>query len=144
MMTKNKFSSKKLLLGVLVFSAVIALGTYYNGGDNYINRSILSRLQDGELAIDNTNGRISTQKLEFFYFMFKNPSILWFGYDKATISFVNEQFGAGAGFYSQVLNIGILGIILYLLPYFYYIKVKRSQVCFIIFGILDIVCLPKI
>ena len=124
MMTKNKFSSKKLLLGVLVFSAVIALGTYYNGGDNYINRSILSRLQDGELAIDNTNGRISTQKLEFFYFMFKNPSILWFGYDKATISFVNEQFGAGAGFYSQVLNIGILGIILYLLPYFYITLLK--------------------
>ena len=29
MMTKNKFSSKKLLLGVLVFSAVIAFGTYY-------------------------------------------------------------------------------------------------------------------
>lgn len=103
------------------------MGTYYNGGDNYINRSILSRLQDGELAIDNTNGRISTQKLEFFYFMFKNPSILWFGYDKATISFVNEQFGAGAGFYSQVLNIGILGIILYLLPYFYITLKSRDR-----------------
>ena len=49
-----------------MFSAVIALGTYYNGGDNYINRSILSRLQDGELAIDNTNGRISTQNWNSF------------------------------------------------------------------------------
>ena len=127
MMTKNKFSSQKLLLGVLVFSAVIAFGTYYNGGDNYINHSILSRLQDDELAIDNTNGRISTQKLEFFYFMFENPSILWLGYDKATISFVNEQFGAGAGFYSQVLNIGILGIILYLLPYFYITFKSRDR-----------------
>lgn len=127
MMTKNKFSSQKLLLGVLVFSAVIAFGTYYNGGDNYINHSILSRLQDDELAIDNTNGRISTQKLEFFYFMFENPSILWLGYDKATISFVNEQFGAGAGFYSQVLNIGILGIILYLLPYFYITLKSRDR-----------------
>ena len=127
MMTKNKFSSKKLLLGVLVFSTVIAFGTYYNGGDNYINHSILSRLQDDELAIDNTNGRISTQKLEFFYFMFENPSVLWLGYDKATISFINEQFGAGAGFYNQVLNIGILGIILYLLPYFYITFKSRDR-----------------
>ena len=62
-----------------------------------------------------------------FTLCLKNPSVLWLGYDKATISFINEQFGAGAGFYNQVLNIGILGIILYLLPYFYITFKSRDR-----------------
>lgn len=67
------------------------------------------------------------KKWNSFYFMFEKPSVLWLGYDKATISFMNEQFGAGAGFFSQVLNIGILGIILYLLPYLYITLKSRDR-----------------
>lgn len=119
LMNRNKLPTRKFFLGLVIVLAVIEFGTYYNGGDNYVNNSILSRLQDEELSLDNTNGRLSTQKMEFYYSMFEDPRVLWFGYDKATYSYMNDQFGVGAGIYSKVLTIGVLGIVLYLFPYFY-------------------------
>ena len=104
-----------------------------------ICKEILSRLQDEEMSIDNANGRLSTQKLEFFYSMFENPSILLFGYDKNTMSYLNDEFGAGAGFYSIVLSIGFFGVLLYVFPYLYITfsaKNKRYALLFLVFLIM--------
>ena len=139
LMTKNKFSAKKIFIGLFFVLAVLSFGTNYNGGDNYVNNSILSRLQDEEMSIDNANGRLSTQKLEFFYSMFENPSILLFGYDKNTMSYLNDEFGAGAGFYSIVLSIGFFGVLLYSLPYLFITfsaKNKRYALLFLVFLIM--------
>lgn len=139
LMTRNKLSAQKLLTGLIFVLIVINFGTYYNDGDNYVNNSILSRLQDDDLSLNNANGRLSTQKLEFYYSMFENPSILFFGYDKNTMSYLNNEFGAGAGFYSIVLSIGLLGVILYILPYLYITlsaQNKRYALLFFVFLIL--------
>lgn len=139
LMTQNKLSAKKLLTGFIFVLIVINFGTYYNDGDNYVNNSILSRLQDDDLSLNSANGRLSTQKLEFFYSMFENPNILFFGYDKNTMSFLNNEFGAGAGFYSIVLSIGLVGVILYILPYLYITfsaQNKRYALLFFVFLIL--------
>lgn len=139
LMTQNKLSANKLFIGLFFVLAVLSFGTYYNGGDNYVNNSILSRLQDEDMSIDNTNGRLSIQKLEFFYSMFENPSILLFGYDKNTMSYLNDEFGAGAGFYSIVLSIGFFGVLLYSLPYLFITfsaKNKRYAFLYLVFLIL--------
>ena len=117
---------------------VIKFGEYYNGGDNYINNSILSRLQEDELAVVNSNGRLTQDKMEFFYYMFNDPSVLWFGYDKATIQRLNDG-GVGAGFYNQMLSVGLFGVILSILPYFYFAfssNKKKYSVLFFVFVIL--------
>lgn len=139
LMTQNKLSVSKLLIGLIIVLIVIIFGTYYNGGDNYVNNSILSRLQDEELSLDSTNGRLSSQKLEYYYSMFDNPSLLLFGYDKNTMSYLNDEFGAGAGFYSIVLSIGFFGVLLYVLPYLYLTlitKNRRYALLFLVFFVL--------
>lgn len=138
LVANEKLSITKCLVGLLVVVLVIKFGEYYNGGDNYINNSILSRLQEDELAVVNSNGRLTQDKMEFFYYMFNDPSVLWFGYDKATIQRLNDG-GVGAGFYNQMLSVGLFGVILSILPYFYFAfssNKKKYSVLFFVFVIL--------
>ena len=127
MFAQKKSFANKLFLGFFVVLAIIGYGIYYNGGDNNVNTSILSRLQDVDLSSGNTSGRLSTQKLDFFYAMFETPNVLLYGYDRGTISYLNDEFGIGAGFYNIALSIGFLGILLYILPYLYITSTARSR-----------------
>ena len=138
LVANDKLSITKWLVGLIAVISVIKFGEYYNGGNNYINNSILSRLQDDEMSITNSNGRLSQDKMEFFYYMFNDPNVLWFGYDRATVQQLNDD-GVGAGFYNQMLSIGLCGVILSILPFLYFAfssSCKKYSVLFFVFVLL--------
>ena len=119
MCLKNKLSIKKLVFGIITLITVISFGTFYNGGDNYLNKSILSRLQDDNMQVGNVNGRTSMQKMEYFYFMLADPELLFLGYDKITMERLNET-GLGAGIINQIVALGLISVLLFFSPFFYY------------------------
>lgn len=115
--TQGKLSGQKIFTGVLVVLLVYTIGINYNGGDNYVNNSILSRLQDTKFDM-NTHGRTTQLKMVYFVEMWNSPDILFSGYDKKTIDYLNED-GLGGGIVTTMIEIGLVGIIGLMLPYIY-------------------------
>lgn len=93
-------------------------GIFYNNGDNVINETILARLQfDEELGFTGNN-RITDVKREYFHKMYDDLHLILWGYDQTTINYLNE-FGLSAGIVSQLISIGLVGIVGLVLPFLY-------------------------
>ena len=123
---ENKAKTRLLLIGFVVVLAVYLFGVFYNGGDNVINETILSRLESDKDRGILGNNRTSLLKLDYFYAMFSNPQTMWFGYDQATIDRLFE-YDLGAGFVNKAIVVGMAGIIGIILPFFYFSFTSSSR-----------------
>lgn len=136
MFISNHISFRRLVVGLSIMIGLYFIGITYNNGNNYINKSVLSRLQDDNLSIENANGRTTIQKMESFYNMVNDPTILLTGYDNKTVEELSET-GAGAGFFNQILSIGVIGMVGMILPNLYLVvtsnKKKYAWAFFILF-----------
>ena len=123
---ENKAKTQVFVWGILVLISFYFFGTFYRGGDNFINETIISRLQfDADVGFVGNN-RTSLLKMEYFFAMFNDPQTLWFGYDEATIERLYES-GLGAGFINQAVVIGMAGMIGLVLPYLYFALTSSSR-----------------
>ena len=118
--TQKRLSGKLFFGGVVLVLALYLFGSFYNGGNNIINTSILSRLQEAEFSSDATNGRTTAIKMAAYLEMWDNSELLWNGYDAGTVEVLNEEGnGLGSGYTNIVIEAGLLGLIGILLPYLY-------------------------
>lgn len=116
----KKLSGAKLTLIIVSVLIVYCFGIYYKGGDNVINNAIIARLQLSDETGISGNNRTTLIKKEYFQDMLNNTdvNVLLFGYDKNTIAFLNEA-GLGAGYVTQIISTGLIGILCLILPYLY-------------------------
>ena len=114
----NRVSPRNVFFVILVIYGIYAFGTFYNGGDNFINETILSRLQADEDTGFTGNNRTSLLKMEYFFMMFSDPNTMLFGYDQQTLDMLYEK-GLGAGFINQAIVVGMVGMLGLFLPYLY-------------------------
>lgn len=133
---KSSKRNSRLLLGFLLL--LFMYGSFYNGGDNIVNKEILSRLQSDEDKGISGNNRTSLTKVAYFYSMFNDSHTLWFGYDTRTIEVLNEE-KTGDGFITYAIQFGFVGMILMVLPYLFFSlssKQRRYAIQFLIIFLL--------
>lgn len=116
MFDQNRLKGRSLFAIVILILGVYIFGTFYNQGDNVINNAILSRLQSDDEMGFSGNNRTSLLKMGAFYEMWDNPDVLWFGYTTNDIEALNEK-GKGAGFISQMVSSGLIGVVSMLLAF---------------------------
>lgn len=124
--SQKKISKMTMIVTIICLFGIYFFGTFYNGGDNFFNEAILSRLQSDEETGFSGNNRNSLLKTEYFLNMFSDPQTLLFGYDAQTIEYLNES-GLGAGFVNKAINVGMLGMIGLILPYLYIALTSSSK-----------------
>ncbi len=116
MFEQDRLKGRSLYAIIVLILGVYIFGSFYNQGDNFINNAILSRLQTDEEMGFSGNNRTSLLKMGAFYEMWSNPEVLWLGYGEKDLEAFNEK-GNGAGFISQVVATGLIGVISMLLPF---------------------------
>lgn len=125
-LNSGKLSISKFIVGGVVVLCIYLFGVYYNGGENLVNQSILSRLGDDNFDVGNANGRTSEEKMEYFYFMLNDISLFLFGYSKDVVDRLSEV-AMGAGVFNQMISVGFIGIILSLLPFIYFSLTSKTK-----------------
>ncbi len=119
---EGRFTLKRLVLLICSVWLLILLGQNYNGGNNIINESIISRLElneEGKMSGDNRQSEYTDILMAA---MFKDPHLLWFGYDIDFINRLNEGSKTavvGAGIRIDLVRHGLLAILLMLFAYYY-------------------------
>jgi hypothetical protein len=122
----NRFSQGKMSLKttILISSFVLAFygtGKYYNGGSNFINEKIISRLMTDEELGFVGNNRATAYEMKYYLDMLHDSHLFWFGYDSETVEYIHETMQmVGAGYVSMMIQVGFIGIIGLCLPYFYF------------------------
>lgn len=119
---ENKVRLSTIII-LMVFLLVIYLfGRFYNGGDNLINESIISRLQYDEDRGFTGNNRTGIYVISMFTSMFTNLRTALLGYDASTLKLLEGEVGTGLVWFS--VHNGILGVLFVL--WFYFIDVNRA------------------
>ena len=118
----NKIKTGTIIVSLLIILLFYLFGIYYNGGDNFINESILSRLQYDEDKGFSGNHRTGVYVLTMFSNMFDNLKTALFGYDALTLKMMEDEFGTGFVWFS--VHHGIIGVIAVL--WFYFMVVNRA------------------
>ena len=128
-----------IIFGILII-AFYLFSTLYNGGDNYLNERIISRLEPDEEKGIEGNNRVFGQIDLYFATMFNDWHLILFGYDKETIQALAQTGSRGTGMEMFMVSHGLIGIILSIFPYLvYYFYTKGKQ--FVIFSFVFILLL---
>lgn len=140
-----KYERKKIRLKFIIFFGILITAFYlfstlYNGGDNYLNEKIISRLEPDEERGIAGNNRVHGEIDLYFATMFTDWHLILFGYDKETIQALAQTGSRGTGMEMFMVSHGLIGIILSIFPYLvYYFYTKGKQ--FVIFSFVFILLL---
>lgn len=126
---QKKASAKlrKIFAIGLVFGGIWLFGTYYNGGDNYINERIIERLQyddeSGDIAGDNRY----TEEMDRTFEQTLTGSDLLFGLSINQFRHFRENAGTGAGIKLWFIQKGLVGTLSLFLGYFFIARGSRNR-----------------
>lgn len=138
------FYNEKMKIRYTIVLCGILLGGYlisanYNGGNNFVNNFILTRLeydeQSGNFA---GNNRVFGRIPAYYEAMYNDYSLLLTGYSSEVVNNLAKSGSRGTGYKMWMVRYGIIGTILAFLFYFYYAyssKVKKFSFLLLIFVI---------
>lgn len=137
MFSKGRISMQRLVTGTSVVLFLYAIGLNYNGGDNYINQSVISRMSDVRFEEGQTFGRTTAIKMMYYMDMWKRPDVLYTGYDSKTVEMLNEE-GRGGGFVNSMVAVGLIGVFSMVLPFLYLLISSKEKKYALLFFIMII------
>lgn len=123
----------------LIMLFVYLFGIFYNGGNNFVNEWVLSRLEYDEEKGFSGNNRFSGQIELYFASMFNNTQTMLFGYEKDLIDYLAWHKSRGNGFVMCMVKHGIVGTVAGILFYVFYTisyHKKKTALVFLLFVIL--------
>ena len=132
------------LSGIMAFAVILisflTFGFYYNGGDNLINREILSRLAYDEVRLIAGNNRNVSTMMEYFDAMWDNKELLLHGYPLSAFSGLSDWETVGAGFERFVVFHGLLGVLYVFMFYLISLFYAKDKKYVLLFFVLVCVC----
>lgn len=124
-------------LVVFIFSVLIliySIGKFYNGGDNFLNDMILSRLEYDEERGFSGNNRVTAMVYIYYDAMFNDIGTLLYGYKKDVVDYMLMNKEGGTGFLMSMVAHGLIGTIAGILFYFvYYLFSEHKRTAFLFF-----------
>lgn len=120
-----------------VMYAVVAVGSFYNGGDNAINSFVISRLEFDDDGSFSGNNRAYGVIPIYYAKMWSDFNLLLKGYDQQTVEWIFTRTNSGGtGFVVWTLIHGLIGVFV---ASFFYLetcllsKNKRYALCAFVF-----------
>lgn len=120
--SQKRLGGKSIFVMAGLLLILITFGVTYNGGDNFINESILSRLQADEDRGFSGNNRTGLYVMYMFSNMFDNIQTALYGYDAITLKQLEDEVGVGLVWF--LVHHGIIGLMVVL--FFYFVEVRRA------------------
>lgn len=134
LLVNNRIKMSQFVIVLVLIVLLYCYGVFWDGGNNVINEKILSRLQADEESGFTGNNRSFGMVDLYFAGMWYDTKTMWFGYSKETIEWLAENGSRGAGFVMWMVKYGLLGTIVSIISYLYYmLTAKNKKFAFLIF-----------
>ena len=127
-----KYERRQIRLKFIIFFGILIIAFYlfstlYNGGDNYLNEKIISRLEPDEEKGIEGNNRVFGQIDLYFATMFNDWHLILFGYSEETIRFLAQTGSRGTGIEMFIVAHGVIGVLLSFFPYLVYLYLTKNR-----------------
>lgn len=123
---EHKLKPSILIPAAIVFSGFVFFGLKFNGGDNIINKAIISRLQFDDDKGFSGNNRSSINVALLFAQMHKNPGTILLGLSQSDLSSIQDE--PNNGYLYFMVRFGLVGLLIGFSSYaFMAISSKRKK-----------------
>lgn len=127
-----KYEKKEIGLKFVLFFGILILlvylfGTFYNGGENFLNEKIFSRLEYDEERGIVGNNRARGEIPLYFAKMFSDWHLILFGYDYVFLKDLAEDGSRGTGMQYFMVCHGLIGVIFSFSSYLVYLLCTKNK-----------------
>lgn len=137
---KGKIKAGRVIFVVTTLYALFLIGQTYNGGDNVINREVISRFEsDDEKGIVGNN-RASYNVMILFEGVLENRELLLYGYDREYQRQNEEMFTKSNGLVFFIVKHGIIGVLVTFSFYVFLALIAKNRKYALLFLLFIFVC----